>query len=721
MRGRRLMARLPWALVLAAAVAAYAEPVTVYRCRLDGAAETVSAPVARYGPADLEGLRAWDQFAVATVARAVRGEVRLADALPMFSALAARGPYAGAFGASDGEAPPEAWDRGLRLLDAAARLAAGPPLGLVRELLADAAVLEALRSDPSSEAPGAARALVASRLGNLSEGLPGLLPALRPGGTPLAEAEALGRALEALDRGETGPDLERWLARTLLWDLRLYLLAKGDTAQAASAAAGLTDEALTADWRATAAAAHLRFYLLGPREAAGNAERWATLEAERFIGERPDWAWVGQAAALAWELREGTTLAVRGPGEVPLAQGESAPVACEVGPAGGSFAAPALVWPRSASKVYEGLRCVRDTAATLVPRPVDGVARPAGLRYELVFTRPGVTKLTFQYSLYGLGLPAVSHPVTASSTAAGAWRATAIPPGAVDGYGVTRRDGREVLRRVDELGGGTRAVESEIACDRITGPAGELPEDLEPGADELVRQVVLRKLAAAGSELAGPAEGGALDVVWVGKRARDAAGAPCYLLARGARWVCLRGETGGVPRWERLVSEDAGAWREAAGNTGRLVAQVAQAAQAAAASLTAGPAGTGAGVAPEAWLAAARELLAEDERLAAALNEAIAQVKQGSLSGEDAARKVGQELVVAWTALEGRVAQQVPPAELARASRDLATHLSIATGLARLAEDALWSADATGLERVRQMLEAQATLRRGMTATPPAP
>jgi hypothetical protein len=706
------------ALVLLVSAASAEEGVTVYRCRLDEPVATMPGPRAAHSAADLAALQAWDRFAVTTVARAVQGQVRLQDALPLFSALAATGPFAGVFAGADADVPPALWERGLRFLDAAARLSAAPPPDLLRPLLADSALVAALRQDPSSAAEGAARHVVAAYFHEPAEGLMRFLPALRPGSPPLGDAEVLQRALEALDRGEAAGDLAHWLARTVLWDLRLYLLAKGDTAAAAAQAAALGDAALVADWRQMLAAAHLRHYLLGPREEPGAAARWAALEAERFVRERPDWAWVGQAAALGRELRVGTLLELAGPAQAEVAQEGSAALAYTAGPAAGAtYATPALVWPRSVAKAYDGVRCLSDTAATLGPGPVSGTPQPAGLRFALAFTRPGTVTLQFQYTLYGLVLPTVSHAVTvvdAGGPAAGGLRVAGTQPAPLAGYAPTpgREGAREVLRRVTTLGGGDHAVETEIACEVVTGPAAALPADLDPAADGAVRDTVLAALSAAGSTLAGAAPAGAVRVAWAGGRGQDGAQATCYVLARAAQWLCRRGDRAGAPVWERLTETATEGWPPVQDDGGRLAQDVAACARATADALrgNAAPAPPGAPPTPGAWLEAAREWLAEDDRLTSALQSTAAEVTQGKLASEEAARRVGQELAAGWARL-GEAAARPVPAELTRQAEGVRAHLTLSAGLARLVEDALWRGDGEALARARQLVEGQAAER----------
>jgi hypothetical protein len=429
---------------------------------------------------------------------------------------------------------------------------------------------------------------------------------------------------------------------------------------------------------------------------------------------------VGQAATLARELRVGTRLEVRGPGEVAAAPDGSAPVTYTVGPAAGAtYAAPALVWPRSVAKTYPGVRCLRDTTATLGPGPVSGTPQPAGLLYSLAFASPGTVTLTFQYRLYGLDLPAVTHPVTVAATApaAGKPQAAAARPAALEGYSVTgaRHDfpggPREVLRRVVDLGGGTHALETEIACDVLTGPAEALPADLDPAADDAARSAMLEALRAAGSSLAQAAAPGALEVAWAGRRGQDAAGKACYVLARGARWLCRRGDLGGAPIWERLAGGAAEGWSPTEGAGRPLATDVLAVAQATAEGLQGSPAvaaGPAGATTPGAWLTAAQGWLAEDERLTTALQDTTEQVRQGKLTGDEAARKVGQELASGWAGLEAAAAGLVAPAELTRQAEAVHTHLSIAAGLARLAEEALWRADGEALRRVGLLVEGQA-------------
>lgn len=735
---------------------------TVYRCKVGEATERLGAVPDPPTPDSLASLRQWDVFAVSSIGRGVKGETPLRDVLPLFETLLRSGPFAGTFADSARITDPFLPVRAQRFLDAAARSAARPPTSLLRELLGDNELVAELRRDASGAARRGADCVSARYLDvkRTPTGWVRFMPSLAITRTHLADRDLAQRCMAQIDRGSVGRDAADLLGRTLLWDLRLYLLGKPQQSDF-HAALQLTDEDLRADFERIAQAMHLKYFLFGGREREPAAKLWDAFEAQRFIGERPDYAWVGHAAALAREIERGTLLRVSGERYPALSKaGATMPITYVVQPAeAATFATTYLVWPRSADKNYDGVRCITDTASELCPSPVQGAPSASGLRYTLVFTKPGKHRLTFQYKVYGIELPSVTHTVEVvapgASLAGGrgedgqeSWtpqpvviELTAPPHGyspvynsglpSLPGQPLTINGGRKLLEFTD----GRHAMEHLIvyevrASDRDLFPAEITYCDPNPRGDESLR----RRAMAEAEEIVGQplkkhfklAPGRARVVgrdCWVGRKGVGQDGKHYCVLCRGRQTYYKRSALYPYQKfWDALIGE------QPIYDTSQIKTDTIAYAEAVLKALrVAGP-----GTAPRpsdtghvsveqasAYLREVREIMESDANLATRIDLVVAAWQQKRLENETAAKSVAEDIVAAYDTLTARAAALQPPDRaLAALHENLTTTLGIGTAASSLIERGLRNGDAEkvtrgvgllhGYDEERQKLRTQA-------------
>lgn len=728
-RALKSAVRVVGAWLLLVTPAAGGDPVSVvYRCKPGEAASRLEGTLPVLASDTLENLQQWDLFAMESVTRAVRGEARRQDVMPLMLALLRSGPFAGAFGEEGATVDGFLIARAQRLLDAAARLAAGPPMPLMRELLSDGDLVAELRQDASGAAHRGAQWVVEHTLGNRDPQtwLVALLPALVQSRDSVSEPELVARCMEKLDRGQLDRDLTQLLALTTLWDLRLYLYARGEAEL--QAALGKSDDELAADIVQATAPMHLRYFLFGGREKAEAARRWEALEAERFIAERPGWSWVAQAAALAHELERGVLLRVTGePTAVLPAGGETPALTYTVQPAAGAtFATAALVWPRSVAKTYEGVRCLADTAAHLCPAPFGGSPTLSALLYRVAFTATGTQRLTFQYSLYGLALPVVTHPVEVLAPGASAVLAqvvavpvpvqvTQAPAGYVPVFngGLPVAAGQPAVinggRRLVELPDGQHAMELLILYEVRAAAQDCFPEEVEfcdpnPRGDKGVEE---RAIAEAQSRVADPLRAwfslvpSRLRAVgrdcWVGRKGQGPDGRWYYVLCRGTQTYLVRSALYPYQSfWDPVIGQqevyDASQMMD---DTRAYAEAVLRALQIASPQ---GPPGLPEAAASASTAAAfvrnLRTLVDEDANLVTRTSLVVAAWQQQSLDSQTAAKSITEDVVAAYEALMARAAALQPPDQaLAGLGESLHTALSIGMAASRLIEKGLRNGD----------------------------
>lgn len=732
------------ALILATQIAApaWCAPTSVtYRTRLGQAPTRVESSVAPPAPEVLERLQTWDRFAVTTIARAVKGEVRLQDALPLFETLLRSGPYAGYFGEGTASADPFGPARARRFLDAAARLATGPPIPLLRKLLGDPALLAELRKDTSSAAQRGADYVFAHMLQGtgVTEGCARFLPLLVAARGQLSDPDLVERCLLQVDHGTTTREIADFLSQTLLWDLDLWLMTR-PSAQDVAAALKLSDAELAADFLQRCAAQHLRYFVLGPRETQGAAQRWQDLKAEEFIAARPDFAWVAQAAVLAREIQRGTLLTVTHEANLPLLGGtETAPVEVNVRPAeGATYALPALVWPRSKDKTYDGLRCIEDTSVVRSAPPFGGDPTPCGLRFLVAFSRKGTFTLTFQYEICGLTLPTVTHclevgealtqgpaaatgavptPVTVEvTTPPPGYVPIATGPPAVPGGAMTINGGR----RVQEFADGMHALEHTVTYQVRAATEDCFPGDItycdpNPRGDatviaqavEAARQQVAEPLRGIFAQLPVPARVLGREC-WVGRKGRGADGRYYYVLCCGTQQYYVRNPAYLFQKyWDPVLGENA------IYDSTRFRDDVIAYAQAVLRALQV--AGPGAAPRPQAttaspqqvseYLKAMREMLQEDENLLARVNLIIAAWQGHRLDNETAAKTLREDVQAAYDALMARAAALQPPEPgLLPLQEGLSTVLAVGGSSAGAMERGIAAGDAEKVNRATALL-----------------
>jgi hypothetical protein len=719
----------------------WSAPVSVtYRCRLGQAPARIESPAAALAPEVLERLRTWDSFAVTAIARAVKGETRLQEALPLFETLLRAGPYAGYFGAGEKPADPFGPARAGRFLDAAARLAAGPPVPLLRELLGDDALVTELRKDTSSAARRAAEYVFTHMLQGqgVAEGCGRFLPLLVAARDHLFDPDLVQRCLLQITQGTTSREIADFLGQTFLWDVDLWLMTR-PSAQDLAAALKLSDQELAQDFVQRCAAQHLRYFVLGPRESEGAALRWQEFKAEEFIAAHPDFTWVAHAAALAREIQRGTLLTVTAEANPPLLGGtETAPVEVTVRPAEGStYALPLLVWPRSKDKTYDGLRCLEDTSVVRLPAPLTGDPVPCGLRYLLAFQRKGSFSLSFQYEICGLTLPTVSHLIevgepTSSGQAPGrpgpvpvTVEVTAPPPGYVPiAGGPPQTPGGPMTinggRRIIELADGEHALEHTIIYQVRAATEDCFPGDItycdpNPQGDaalvaqavEAARKQVAEPLQGLFSQLPVPARVLGREC-WVGRKGRGADGRFYYVLCCGTQQYYVRNPAYLFQKfWDPVLGENP------AYDSTRFRDDVIAYAQAVLRALQV--AGPGAAPQPGAttaspqqvsdYLKAARELLHEDENLLARIDLIVAAWLAHRLDNEAAAKTMHDDVQAAYDALAARASALQPPEPgLVPLHEGLTTTLAVGASSAGVLERAMAAGDGEKVNRATALL-----------------
>lgn len=641
--------------------------------------------------------------AVAAIARAVRGEASLRGAWPLLRTLLMESPrgisaLSGSYHSGFGPVV----RRAELFLDAAARNAAGLPAPALRDLLGDAQVLTALREGGEAAPRRAADAYLErlAREHGPAGVAPRLLPLLAPAREQVSDRELVERAMDALDRGALGGEVAELLARTVMWDLQLYL-AHAD----AQAALALPDEALAEDFAPVTAQMHLKRFLFGGREGAG--DKWEAFEAERFIADHPDYTWVGHAAALLHELERGTVLAVTGEATPELTlTGATMPLVYTVEPSvEPTYAVAHLVWPRHADRDYEGVRCLADTASVLRPARISGVSRPSALRYVVAFTRPGRQRIVFQHEVYGVVLPQVTHEVEVfeAGAAPGARddrdrdfprvvvEIAVLPPGyrPVDEQQMPPGPGRPVSGggKFIQYGDGQHGMEHLILYevrvseeDRFPGeitycdpnPRGDaaVAERAVEEADRLVRAPLRAAFSMLPERSRVPGR-----ECWVGRGGVGADGRHYYVLARGTQtyrhrrgwgWVPLAGEHPVYDATEIL--HDTVAVAEAALDVLRTVGP-------GAAPQPGGPTAVPSAQAAQ-FLSQVREIIEGDASLAARAGAVVAALQQQP-PGEEA-RSAAAQVVAQYDALFARLnALRPPDAPLAALHADLAAVLGV--------------------------------------------
>lgn len=722
------------AILLSVAGQLWAAPTSVaYLCKYGEAPRRLQSLPVPATSEPLDTLKSWDLFAVDSIARAVRGQARLTDALPLFETLLRNGPYAGAFAEKSATIEPFTALRARRFLDAAARLAAGPNLGLVRELLAEAKLVTLLRQDTTGSARTAGDYLLAHFLtgAEASAARARFLPWLLGTQEQVSDPELAARCLTQVDQGSLGGDVARLLADTYLWDLRLFLLAYPSEEELATVLK-LPDDQLTAIYTQKVAAAHLRYFLFGGRETKAVAEAWDSFEADRFLKEHPDFGWVAHAAALAHELQAGTVLRVTGEDTLLLGKsGETLPRTYLVEPAqGATYATASLVWPRSVDKTYEGLRCLQDTTLVRYLSPLSAQPKDSGLSYQLVFTKAGTQRLTFEYRLYGLDLQTVTHPVVvrypgteeADPTASNqrfsprsvVLELTTPPAGFVPvaNAGQVPSAGQPQVinggRKTFEFTDGQHAMEHLVVYEIRAASEDRFPEEVtycdpNPRGDQAISQ---RAAEEAETQVTKPLQA-YFDLVpsrfrvlgrdcWVGRKGCGQDGQWYYVLCRGTETYYKRSELYPYQKyWDPLIGE------QPVYDTSKIKDDTIAYAEAVLQALRA----VGPGKAPvtatatpgektTAYLGEARQILQEDTDLVARANLIVAAWQQKRLDNEAAAKTMQEDIAAAYDALSARAAAlSAPDPTLQRIQEGVTTALSVGVAASGLMHRGILSAD----------------------------
>lgn len=718
------------AAVCVLAAPASAQPVAetaAYLCRIGQAPRRLASAPQQPPAEELASLRQWDMVAVNTIARAVRGETPLVAAADMFLALLNAGPFAGAF--RDASAPPDPFleIRGRRFLDAASRLQSGMPADLIRQFLSDGELVRELQADDSGSARRAGHFYFARRLaaGADQSALMRLIPALTATRGHVSDPELVARCMEQLDRGQATSALADLLARTLLWDARLYLLHR-PSPESLQEALALEDGALEAEFRQIVSEMHLRYFLLGAHERKETARAWEQLDARGFIRRYPEEAWVGYAAALCRELYRGTVLVVRGePTPRLLRTGNTVPLTYTVAP-GEVVTFARLSLPRDG--LPPGVQMPDAPDAVEHPAPISGLPSPAGLRFTVVFTRPGATALPAGVEIAGIPLPGLSHPVQVADPDADPAPSSPTPdrkglqlltvqvPVALPGYeafadptqaaGITLQG----VRKFTPLADGKHGMEHQVLYEVRMSQEDSLPPevmhcDQNPGTDPAAREQVLAQALESvalplgeGFTLAPNRARVAGRDCWVGKRGKGQDGQYYYVLCRGRQQYYTRNDAfmyrtfwdpliGEMPVYDaRQVQADTQAVAEAVLGSLRLVG---------------GAEGPGiAGVGPIArgraleFLDEARSLLDTDADMVRRLDLTAATWKQKRLENQGTADTVAADIVSGYDTLSARVEALQPGDDALAALMDgLKAVLGIGVAASRLVEKGMRAGD----------------------------
>ena len=744
-----MMGRLArYALLTAAIFAACALPAeaaagrAAYLCKIGQAPRTLAAIPDQPPGAQMVGLRQWDLVAVQTIARAARGEAPLSGAVDMFLALLNGGPFAGAF--RDESAPPDPFleIRARRFLDAASRMHNGLPADLLRELLADDALVAELGQDDSGSARRGGHFYFAQRLGAGSDqaALLRLLPALLATREHTSDRELVARCMSQLDRGLANSDLADLLARTILWDLRLYLLHR-DSAESRQEALVLDDSALEQEYREVVSAMHLRYFLLGARERKDAARLWGQLDAAGFMERHPAYEWVGYAAALCRELARGTVLVVEGDtSPVLLRTGNTVPLIYTIAPGeAASFARLSV----PDGDLPPGMRWQEAPAVVEHPEPISGKPWPSGLRFSTVFTKPGSYALGVRAEIAGIPLPVISHPIQVRDASAAAQpeekpaptgleRLTLQVPVNLPGYAPFSEPapaGDGVLfgvRKFIPLSDGQHGMEHQVMYEIHSGPAGAMPPEVAycdpaPGLGASAREQIITQALENVSQLVG--EGFALAPTrarvvgrdcWVGKQGKGQDDRYYYVLCRGRQQYYKRNTAFMYQTfWDALIGEqpvyDA---RQVQADTEAVAEAVLSALQ------IVGGAGGPAAVGPIArgraveFLDNARAVLETDADLVRRTDLTAATWKQKRLENVAAADTVAEDIVSGYDMLAARVEALAPPDDaLASVLDDVKAIISIGVAASRLVEKGMRSGEEEKVDRGMALLHGHDTER----------
>ena len=705
-----------------AADAAAGAQVSTYVCKLGEAPRMLAGPAQERSPQELEDLRAWDVFAMRAIAQAVRGQAPLGEALPLFRALLRAGPFAGAFAKPGAAADPFLQARGVRFLDAAARMAHGPPIALVRKLLQDRELVARLRGDTYGAAHHAADYVLTHYFsGSDEQGARDLfLPVLLARRNSLSDRDLVDRSMRQIDGGHLGPGTADMLARTFLWDLRLYLLGKPGE-QELNAALARDDGALGAELVSTVSAMHLRYFLFGSRESKQAVARWRSFEADRFIRERAEFTWVGQAAALAFELEHGTAIRITGDVAPSLsAGGTTGPLVYSAEPAwGGSFAV-ARIPTDGADSPGAGSRWADKPALAMHPPLFRGPPTPSGLHYVVELTTPGQHRLSYRYSIYGLELPVISVPVSVGrgeepkkadpTQPAETWAPEEVifqlttPP---SGHRVVYNSGQPVgpleqpvingASRLFEFADGQHAMGHTVLYEVRVSAADRFPKDFtycspNPHGDEAARKRAMDEVNRIVNQPLGrvfrlatqPAAVVGTDC-WVGRKGKGADGRTYYVLCRGRQVYYKRNEAY-VHRtyWDALLGEQSlYDTEQTKGDTEAIACTVL-----AGLGAIGKPRGEASSTPPATQLLGeVRQILTQDANLIAQLDLVVAAWRSKHLGDEEATASVAENIRPAYDALLARAAALTnTDGDLQSLLEDLKAALSVGIAAAHLVE-----------------------------------
>ncbi|NSW55059.1 MAG: hypothetical protein HPY44_03520 [Armatimonadetes bacterium] len=710
---------------------------TAYLCKIGQAPRTLAVIPDHPPREELAGLRQWDLVAVQTIARAARGEAPLSGAVDMLLALLNGGPFAGAFRDESAAPDPFLEIRARRFLDAASRIHSGLPADLLRELLGDEALVAELSQDDSGSARRGGHFYFAQRLGARSDqaALLRLLPALLTTRGHTSDRELVARCMSQLDRGIANSDLADLLSRTILWDLRLYLLYRS-SAESRQEALMLEDSALEAEYRETVSAMHLRYFLLGARERKDAARLWDQLDAAGFMKRHPDCEWVGYAAALCRELTRGTVLVVDGDtSPVLLRTGNTVPLTYTVAPGeAASFARLSV----PDSDLPPGMSWQEEPAVVEYPEPISGKPWPSGLRFSAVFTKPGSYALSLRPEIAGIPLPVISHPIQVQDASAasrpeqapessGLERLALQVPVNIPGYepfSEPSPTGDGVLygvRRFIPLSDGQHGMEHQVMYEIHVGPAGAMPPEVaycdpKPGPGASAREQILAQALENVSQLVG--EGFALApgrarVVgrdcWVGRQGKGQDDRYYYVLCRGRQQYYKRNTAFLYQTfWDALIGEqpvyDA---RQVQADTEAVAEAVLGALQVIGGASEQRPTAVGPiarGRAVE-FLDQARAILETDGDLVRRLDLTAATWKQKRLENAAAAQTVAEDIVGGYDMLAAQVEAMVPPDDaLTSVLDDVKAVISIGVAASRLVEKGMRSGEEEKVDRGMALL-----------------